>query len=153
MEWKDCFPAEVQPTEEQITAFIDNPLWAVCNQYLQQAYEAKPKYSYSGCSMQAGWNIKYAKAGKSLCTLYPMEGYFIGLVVVGKKEMSAAEELMPVLSPYIQKVFAEAKVGQGQKWLMLEIKQKEVLEDAWRLIALRREPKHHTEWRISNDSN
>lgn len=151
MIWKDYFPAEVQPTEQQIATFIANPLWDVCNQCLQQAYEAKPKYSYSGCSMQAGWNIKYAKAGKSLCTLYPMEGYFILLVVVGKKEMAAAEELMPLLSPYVQQVFAKAKIGQDQKWLMLEIKQKEVLEDAWKLITLRREPKHPIEWRRSND--
>lgn len=142
MNWKDCFPAEIQPTEEQITTFIANPLWADCNQYLQQAYEAKPKYSYSGCSMQAGWNIKYAKGGKSLCTLYPMAGYFILLVVIGKKEMACAEELMPLLSSYVQQVFAKAKIGQGQKWLMLEIKEQEVLEDAWKLIALRREPKH-----------
>ncbi|MEO1768957.1 DUF3788 domain-containing protein [Candidatus Enterococcus ferrettii] len=153
MTWKKCFPAKTQPTKEQIAAFIDNPLWFQFNDYLQQAYEVEPKYSYSGCSMQAGWNIKYVKSGKSLCTLYPMEGYFISLVVIGKKEMASAEELMPLVSPYVQKVFTGAKVGQGQKWLMLDMKEMAVLEDTLKLIALRREPQHQIEWRINNDED
>ena len=151
MIWNECFPAAKQPKEEQIADFINHPLWQKMNQYLQQAYETKPKYNYSGCSMQAGWNIKYAKGGKSLCTLYPMKVYFIALVVVGKKEMTAAEELMPLLTSYVQQVFTETKAGQGQKWLMLDIKEFAVLEDALKLIALRRKPKHSIDWRKTND--
>jgi hypothetical protein len=27
-----------------------------------------------------GWNIKYQKSGKSICTIYPQQGYFLALV-------------------------------------------------------------------------
>jgi hypothetical protein len=44
----------------------------------------KPKLSYSGCSMDGGawkgWNVKYKKSGKVLCSLYPKQGYFLALV-------------------------------------------------------------------------
>lgn len=71
---------------------------------------------YSRCSMQAGWNIKYKKGGKSLCTLYPMQGYFIALVVVGSHELMEAEFLMPQCSDYVQTVFKNTKTGNGQKY-------------------------------------
>jgi hypothetical protein len=35
--------------------------------------------------------VKYQNSGKSLCTLYPMEGYFIALVVIGAKEEEEVE--------------------------------------------------------------
>ena len=151
MDWKEQFPATKQPTEQQIAEFIDNQLWGKLNHYLQQAYEVKPKYSHSRCSMQAGWNVKYHKAGKSLCTLYPMAGYFIMLVVVGKAEMAEAEEMMPLLSTYTQQVFQQTKAGQGQKWLMMEIKEQEILEDALKLVTLRRKPKNQIDWGELND--
>lgn len=88
--------------------------------------------------MQAGWNVKYKKSGKSLCTLYPMEGYFIALVVVGSHELTEAELLMPLCSDYVQTVFKNTKIGNGQKWLMLEVRDREIMEDVFSLINLRK---------------
>jgi len=88
--------------------------------------------------MQAGWNIKYKKSGKSLCTLYPMEGYFIALVVVGGRELTEAELLMPLCSDYVQTVFKNTKTGNGQKWLMLEVRDSQIMENVFRLINLRK---------------
>lgn len=116
------------------------PLWKDINNYLQRAYLSKPKYSYSICSMQPGWNIKYRKSGKSLCTLYPKEKYFEVLIVIGQKEMTDAELMMPALSAYVQGVFAETAVFQDSRWLMLEVKNRDTLLDALELIALRVKP-------------
>ena len=93
---------------------------------------------HSRCSMQAGWNIKYKKSGKSLCTLYPMEGYFIALVVVGRHEFTEAELLMPLCSNYVQTVFNNTKTGNGQKWLMLDVQDEETMKDIFNLINLRK---------------
>lgn len=30
--------------------------------------------------------MKYRKSGRSLCTLYPMDGHFVALVVIGEHE-------------------------------------------------------------------
>ncbi len=85
-----------------------------------------------------GWNIKYKKGGKSLCTLYPMQGYFIVLVVVGSRELTEAEFLMPQCSDYVQTVFKNTKTGNGQKWLMLDVRDREIMDDVFRLINLRK---------------
>ena len=63
--------------------------WAWPHAFDGQAY-VKPILSYSNCAMDKGiwkgWNVKYKKSGKALCTLYPKQGYFQALVVIGAKE-------------------------------------------------------------------
>jgi len=140
MEWSQLYPSDVPPTYEMMGAFIDNPLWEELNAYLQKAYAAAPKIVYSGCSGQPGWDVKYQKRGKSLCTLYPMDGFFIALVVIGAKEMVEAELFMPMCGAYTQALFSHAVVCMSQKWLMMHVTDGEVLQDAKRLIALRVRP-------------
>jgi hypothetical protein len=75
-----------KPLSEQISDYVNNTLWEQMNEYLRETYGAKPEICYSKCSAQKGWNIKYKKSGKALCTLYPMYGYFIALIVIGPKQ-------------------------------------------------------------------
>jgi len=135
--WHELYSGETTPTFGQVEDYIKSPLWQKLNNHLQQAYGIEPKMEYSRCSMQKGWNIKYKKSGKSLCTLYPMPGYFIALVVIGAKEMQEAEFLILSCSDYVQAVFASTQSGQGQKWLMLDVKNESTFEDVLKLIALR----------------
>lgn len=140
MDWQQQYGEDNRPTDAQIEDFIQSPLWRMLNDELRLAYEAEPKVEYSRCSMQAGWNIKYKKRGKSLCTLYPMRGYFIALVVIGSGEMQEAELLIPSCSEYVQHVFTNTQLGQGQKWLMIDVREIRVLRDIQNLIALRVKP-------------
>lgn len=138
MDWNLLYSNVTPPTWEQVTEYIGSPLWAEFNERIQSAYQIKPCMEYSRCSMQAGWNIKYKKGGKSLCTLYPMQGYFIALVVVGSHELMEAEFLMPQCSDYVQTVFKNTKTGNRQKWLMLEVRDRGIMDDVFRLINLRK---------------
>ena len=138
MDWNLLYSNVTPPTWEQVTEYIGSPLWAEFNERIQSAYQIKPCMEYSRCSMQAGWNIKYKKGGKSLCTLYPMQGYFIALVVVGSHELTEAEFLMPQCSDYVQTVFKNTKIGNGQKWLMLDVRDRGIMDDVFRLINLRK---------------
>ena len=138
MDWNLLYSNVTPPTWEQITEYIGSPLWADFNERIQSAYQVKPCMEHSRCSMQAGWNIKYKKGGKSLCTLYPMQGYFIALVVVGSRELTEAEFLMPQCSDYVQTVFKNTKTGNGQKWLMLDVRDRGIMDDVFRLINLRK---------------
>ena len=141
MEWSLLYSNAKPPSWEQFVDYVNSPLWTEFNSHIQIAYQAEPRIEYSSCSMQPGWNIKYKKSGKSLCTLYPMSGYFIALIVIGDKEMQKAEILIPVCSSYVQDVFKNTKSGQGQKWLMLDVRDKATLEDIINLISLRKKPK------------
>ncbi|NLI92771.1 MAG: DUF3788 domain-containing protein [Peptococcaceae bacterium] len=97
--------------------------------------------TFSKCSAQPGWNIKYQKNSKSLCTLYPMEGFFIGLVVVGAKEEEEVEMELGTFTPYVQGLYRKTSFSCGGRWLMIEVKEKSVLQDIKRLIAARVKPK------------
>ena len=138
MDWNALYSKEKSPSMEQVTEYINNSLWTDFNNHIQSIYQIDPCMEHSRCSMQAGWNIKYKKGGKSLCTLYPMQGYFIALVVVGSRELTEAEFLMPQCSDYVQTVFKNTKTGNGQKWLMLDVRDREIMDDVFRLINLRK---------------
>jgi AraC family transcriptional regulator len=84
-----------------------------------------------------GWNVKYKKGGKSLCTLYPKQGYFISLVVVGAKESAEAEMLIPMCDEYTQELYSQTTFATGGKWLMIEVRNENILRDVITLIALR----------------
>nr|WP_288976163.1 DUF3788 domain-containing protein [uncultured Blautia sp.] len=137
MEWSILYTNGNQPSLEMVAAYINNPLWAEFHSHIQSKYKIEPRMEYSRCSMQAGWNMKYKKSGKSFCTLYPMQGYFIALVVIGRKEMTEAELLIPLYSDYVQTVFKNTKVGNGQKWLMIEVRDREILQNVFSLLQLR----------------
>lgn len=64
--------------------------------------------------------------------------YYIALVVAGSHELTEAEFLMLLCSDYVQTVFKNTKTGNGQKLLMLEVRDSEIIEDVFRLINLRK---------------
>ncbi len=78
MEWSLAYNSSREPTMEEIRTFIGKAalLWTELLAFLEETYHVPAKISYSSCSAQPGWNVKYQKSGKSLCTLYPMDGYF-----------------------------------------------------------------------------
>jgi len=80
----EIFDKEIQPTESEIKDFVKTELFDVLDNHLQDDYKIKPKLAYSSCAMDnniwRGWNIKYQKSGKSLCTIYPQQGYFLVLI-------------------------------------------------------------------------
>lgn len=144
MKWNELFTNDQTPTYEEIKKFIGEgaPLWIDLLSYIEKAYNAKPKMAYSKCAAQPGWNVKYQKSGKSLCTLYPIEGYFIALVVVGAKEESEVEMMLNTFTPYVQELYRNTKFSCGGHWLMIEVKDNSVLDDIKRLMAVRVKPKN-----------
>lgn len=133
----DKYGREREPSPETISAYVNNALWERLCMHIEEEYQAKPVLEYSGCSMP-GWNVKYKKAGRSLCTLYPMEGYFIALVVIGEREREETELLLPTFTEYLQRLYNETKCGMGQRWLIIEVRDEAVLDDLERLISIRR---------------
>ena len=145
MEWNFLYGSDQEPDNEHIRNFIGRaaPLWIELRTYLEDTYKVPSKMSYSNCSGQPGWNVKYQKSGKSLCTLYPMEDFFISLVVIGVKEEAEVEAAMTLglFTPYLQELYGRTSFSCGGRWLMISVKDHEVLEDVKRLIAIRVKPK------------
>lgn len=138
MDWNVLYSKEKSPSLEQVTEYINNSLWTDFNNRIQSAYGLIPAWNTAVVPCRPGWNIKYKKRGKSLCTLYPMQGYFIALVVIGSHELTEAELLMPQCCDYVQTLFKNTKTGNGQKWLMLDVRDREIMNDVFNLINLRK---------------
>ncbi len=136
-DWNALYNADRRPAPGDIAAFVNSVLWEELHAFLQDGYGVLPQLAYSGCSMQRGWNVKYKKGGKSLCTLYPMDGFFIALVVIGEREAAQADLLLPLCSDYTRALYARTASYMGGRWLMLEVTDAQILEDIKRLIHLR----------------
>lgn len=137
MEWSELYDSGNQPGLEDVSAFIDNSLWEEVNVFLQNGYQVQPRLDYSKCAAQKGWNIKYKKGGKSICTLYPMKGYFIALVVMGEREMPEAEFFLPSFTDYTQALYQKTPFSAGGKWLMIHVTDHQILEDVEKLVRIR----------------
>jgi hypothetical protein len=128
------------PSTMEITAFISGPaaiLWQELNDYIQLTWKATPKLAFSRCSGKPGWNVKYQKSGKSLCTLYPEHENFIVLVVL---PLAVIPEVMAAESEFTTDVI-ELVVGgkpyNGTIWLMIPVTNSQILMDIERLLAIK----------------
>lgn len=127
------------PTLDEIGSYIRNPVFMKFCSDIMELYKCSEKIEYSACSMERGWNVKFKKSGKSLCTIYPREDYFTVMVVVGRKEKERVEELLPGCTQQIREVYDRTQEGNGQRWLMIDLEDKdEVYDDVFRLIQIRR---------------
>ena len=137
MNWNECFGRDTKPDLSQIRAHIGSPLWTQFCDYLEQTYNVQPRIEHSRCGGAPGWNVKYKRGSHALCTLYPDDGSFICLLVVGGKEAAEAELLLNVCTEYVNDLYRNAKPYNGARWLMIRISAAEVLEDVKKLIGLR----------------
>lgn len=127
------------PSLEEIEEYIHNSLFTeLCNN-IKLKYNCKEQIDFSSCSWEYGWNVKFKKSGKTLCTIYPRENYFTVLIVVGKKEKDVVENALEEFHSVIKQIYKETKAGNGQKWLMIDLEDdEEVYADIMRLIDIRR---------------
>ena len=143
-EWNDLYDREHEPSEAQIKEYVNTPLFEELDSHLRQTYKVKPKVAYSGCKMDGGawqgWNIKYQKSGKSLCTLYPKQGYLLLLITIGVRGVNEAELLMPMCTEYIQNLYKESDF-HGSKYFGIELRDEDVLRDVRNLVEIRAKTK------------
>ena len=110
----EMFDKEIQPTESELRDFVGTELFMDLHSHICDRYKVKPKMAYSNCAMDnniwRGWNIKYQKSGKSLCTIYPQQGYFLVLVPGKSFEVKSDETVGEVkLAIEIRKEEIDAK--------------------------------------------
>ena len=138
----DLLDKTLQPTLAELGAYIGNPLFDTLCRFLERAYQPQCKIEFSGDSNLMGWNVKFRKAGRALCALYPKAGYFSVLVVVGRKEKERVEAVLPTLSAQMQALYHSTKEGMGQRWLMTDLYSEDCLyRDILTLIQIRRDSK------------
>lgn len=135
----DIKDRSVRPTLEEMGAYVRNPLFLTFCSEMTRAHGCREAVEFSACSMEPGWNVKFRRAGRTLCTLYPREGFFTVMVVVGRREKEAVEAALPDFTPALRRIYEETKEGNGQRWLMVDLEDEGALyRDVLRLAAIRR---------------
>ena len=128
-----------RPSIREIGDYIGLPLFEEFCQYMDKEYQAICKIEYSKDVWARGWNVKFRKAGKSLCVVYPKKKYFTVLVVVGSKEKAQVEKMLPIFTEKVGEVYRTTKEGNGQRWLMIDVDSADdVFQDVLKLIRIRR---------------
>lgn len=145
MTWDQRYARGEQPALEQIARYISSPLWQDLRDFVESAYGVAPLIEYSICSGARGWNVKYKKGGRALCTLYPHEGFFTCLVCIGSREAAQAELVLTVCAAYTRNLYEKTSLFNGARWLMIDITGAEILADVKRLLAVRMKPKQRTD--------
>lgn len=137
MDWNQRYPKAQAPDLEQISAFVASPLWDALCSHLESCYGVLPQVEHSICSGAPGWNVKFKKGGRALCTLYPSHGCFTCLVSVGSREAMEAELLLSRCTGYVRELYWKTALFNGGRWLMICVTSPEILEDTQQLISLR----------------
>lgn len=81
--------------------------------------------------------MKYAKSGKSLCTLYPEKEGFVTLVVITLDLVPVIGAMSCEFEPEVLKTIESAKPFNGTLWLMIQVEKDTVLENVKQLLLLK----------------
>lgn len=127
----------LSPTFAQIDAFLATPLWYRFRTWLVSTYPVKPVFAFSKCSLAYGWNIKFQKGRKTLCTVYLQDNGFTVMVVVANKQASLVEEALPTFCEAVRNTYNTTTEGNDQRWLMLNVTDPAILDDIATLLAIR----------------
>lgn len=141
MKWCELFEIDKKPTQADISKFINNPLWNDLCFFIEQTFSVLPQIEYSKCSAARGWNVKYKKGSRSICTLYPNEKYFTILVTIGSKEAMETEIRLLSFDSKIQDLYHSTKPFNGARWLMIDVINSDILANVKDLICIRTKPK------------
>lgn len=141
MNWNERFSKGSQPWPAQISAHIASPLWEELCGYLERTYGVAPSVEHSACSGAPGWNVKYKKSGRSLCTLYPGERFFTCMVSIGGREAMEAELMLATCTDHVRDLYWKSNPLNGGRWLMIKARSPEILADIKALIGTRVKPK------------
>lgn len=128
------------PTYDEINNYVDGSaqfLWHDINSFIQEKYKASPKITYSKCSAKPGWNVKYQKSGKSLCTLYPEKEGFVALVVISPDMVPVIEAMAREFETEVLKTIKSAKPFNRTLWLMIQVNRDAVLNNIKKLLLLK----------------
>lgn len=128
------------PAYDDIMMFMSKQgqtLWKDINLFIQGKYNVSPKMTYSRCTEKPGWNIKYQKSNKSICTLYPEKECFTALVVITLNLVPVINAMALEFDEEILKLISSVKPFNGTLWLMIRADRVEIVSNIKRLLELK----------------
>ena len=139
MDYARMLDEDHTPSESDILAAIgEREQWLELRGYLEQHYDFLPELVYYGKTY--GWTIRYRKSGKTLISLFPEQGAFTALVVLGRKEAEKAAKRLSELSQATRRLIGSEKQLHDGKWLWIRILEPSQVHDIKLLLTAKRKP-------------
>jgi len=134
-----------QPSDADMINAIGFPIadaWTALRRFLVETYEIIPTFNSGG--KKYGWNIQHRTGGRPLCEMYPENGSFTVLVVLGKSELEQALGRIDTFSSIIRKALLETPRFHDGCWMYIRVSdsltcQKDV-QDIQQLILIKKKP-------------
>lgn len=136
----DILDKSYEPSSEELASYLEctaQKMWRELTSFIEKSFQAKAQIAYSVCSGKPGWNLKYKKSGKALCTLYPEKEFFIALVVLGQEDRALFDVVSTDYDSYIRDLYENSRLFNGTKWLMINVTDESILDDVKNLIKLK----------------
>jgi hypothetical protein len=113
--------------------------WSDLRRFIEERYDPVSETVFAGAKY--GWAIRYRKGGKPLCTLYPENGGFTVLLVLGKEETEKALSLKNELSSRTYDIIENARQYHDGRWPWIRLLTIRDVDDVEKLLQIKRRPK------------
>lgn len=134
-----------QPTDAEMAAVIGQPIteaWATLRRFLVETYAITPIYNSGG--RKYGWNLQHRAGSKPLCEMYPENGSFTALVILGKVELEQALGRQEEFGPTVRQALLDSPRFHDGCWMYIRVADPQTcLQDARdieQLILIKKKP-------------
>ncbi len=114
--------------------------WRKVTRWIDATYPGvfAPDWIYGG--QRHGWALRYRK-GRSFLLLVPERGRALAVIVLGRVERVAVEEVLPRLGRATRDAYRAATTFADGKWLALPLYGKQAVSDVMAILSLKRPPR------------
>jgi hypothetical protein len=136
----DILNKSYEPTLKEINDFVSGDAkkrWLDIQKFIDDNYQAKMQICYSRCSGMPGWNVKYKKSSKAICTLYPRDDYYAILIVLNGDDIEWFKGIRNGFTDHVLNRYDNSGMMNGTKWVMIDITDNNILNDVKSIIKLK----------------
>ncbi len=128
------------PTEAEMSAWTGSAAdcWRMLREEVEGRFGLPPETAYGGAKY--GWQIRYRKGGRTLCTLFPERHACTVLIVLGSKETARAAGLLDGLSTPVRDAFDGAGRYADGLWMWPRVQTPDDVASVVTLLGLKRRP-------------
>jgi hypothetical protein len=129
------------PELAEMVSIIGQPAgdcWNALIRFIEVAYAITPELNFAGKNY--GWELRCRKGGRPLCDLYPENGAFTALVVLGAKEAAEALACQDTFGPSVRGCLESTPAYHDGRWLWIRVQELRDVEDIQKLLLIKRKP-------------
>jgi Protein of unknown function (DUF3788) len=134
-----------QPTDADMIDVIGGPIaeaWTSLRSFLVETYAIAPIFNSGG--QRYGWNLQHRLGGRPLCEMYPENGSFTALVILGKAELEQAMQRLDTFGPTVQQALVESPRYHDGCWMYIRVADpltcQQDVQDIEQLILIKKKP-------------